>query len=555
MADLPKDSPVESGERPIMAKDASPHTNDIVNAPVVDESSSGQSDTNKGMADGVDADDSQPNHEAEDEIEHDHTEAGGDGKATSDDAHDSSSNIPASQDGKAGDAGDAVDAEIQAGVDKPKKKKKKKPAKKQGAVARKGVTGFEEFYADAPMTPDEANQEKNEIYSQSKPFPERIEQCIQRYRASRRMDPERTMLFNKYLWLGGIDASQRQFTGFANDAEAIAEANAEEIRQLTATDFVGGSGSRFFDPANEKNWEIDFYGIVKGFLSRVVPSIYMYDEKANKLAADLIKNFLNYVLMHDVCPEHNDDVEAAKLLCQRAPISLHFAHKFYNAMPGPFNTLCKELFFDGEAYKFQGETEGELYDKLVKFRIVIHTTARRWIQKRHNRLNDPTLIHILKTTEETFKVCHINLRHPSVAKVVAEELKKAGCKVDFASLGRFQAKKSVINYGWSNEVRPGQWAKIRNLGYREFLLEEDLLKMLDKGVKIRAIVCELNIGLRFIKEITDIRVEWDLFLPQMLMENWKDPVPNERPPPSVANPDVEEKAMAAEFAVDEPKDS
>lgn len=80
------------------------------------------------------------------------------------------------------------------------------------------------------------------------------------------MDPERTMLFNKYLWLGGIDASQRQFTGFANDAEAIAEANAEEIRQLTATDFVGGSGSRFFDPANEKNWEIDFYGIVKGFL-------------------------------------------------------------------------------------------------------------------------------------------------------------------------------------------------------------------------------------------------------------------------------------------------
>lgn len=143
MADLPKDSPVESGERPIMAKDASPHTNDIVNAPVVDESSSGQSDTNKGMADGVDADDSQPNHEAEDEIEHDHTEAGGDGKATSDDAHDSSSNIPASQDGKAGDAGDAVDAEIQAGVDKPKKKKKKKPAKKQGAVARKGVTGFE----------------------------------------------------------------------------------------------------------------------------------------------------------------------------------------------------------------------------------------------------------------------------------------------------------------------------------------------------------------------------------------------------------------------------
>ncbi|KAI1093022.1 Argonaute siRNA chaperone complex subunit Arb1-domain-containing protein [Rostrohypoxylon terebratum] len=552
MADLPKDSPVESGENPIMEEAASPQTNGIDNAPAMDESSSGQSDTNqdKGIAVRVDADDSQPTCEVEDEIEHEHAEAGGNGKATNDTAHDAPNNTPAPQDGM---AGDAVDTGFQAGFDSKPKKKKKKPVKKQGAVARKGVTGFEEFYADAPMTPTEAAHEKNELYSQSKSFPERIEQCIQRYRASRRMDTERTMLFNKYLWLGGIDGSQRQFTGFSNDREAIADANAEAIRDMTATDFIGGNGSRFFDPAYQELWEIDFSGIVKGFLSRVVPSIYMYDEKANKLASDLIKNFLNYVLMHDVCPEHNDDIEAAKMICERAPIDMRFLHEFCAGMPGPFNTLCTELFCDGEAYKFQGETEGDLYDKLVKFRVIVQTSAQQWIQSRHMRLNDPTLIRIVKTTEETYKVCNTHRPEPEATKVVVEELEKAGYRGNVTPLGQVDLQKSIIDYGYSNEVRPGGW-KIRNLGYQEFLLEEDLLNKLDKGVKIRVVVCELNIGLRFIKEILDIRVEWDLFLPQMLMENWKDPVPNERPPPSVANPNVEEKAMAAQFAAEEPQD-
>lgn len=80
------------------------------------------------------------------------------------------------------------------------------------------------------------------------------------------MDVERTMMFNKYLWLGGIDSSQRQFTGFAEDREALAKADAVEIRQMTATDFVGGSGSRFYDLRGSENWFVDFTGIVKGFL-------------------------------------------------------------------------------------------------------------------------------------------------------------------------------------------------------------------------------------------------------------------------------------------------
>lgn len=81
------------------------------------------------------------------------------------------------------------------------------------------------------------------------------------------MNPERTIMFNKYLWLGGIDPSPRQFTGFAEDRDALADRTADEIRQMTATDFVGGSGARFYDPlVDPDNWFVDFDGIVKCFL-------------------------------------------------------------------------------------------------------------------------------------------------------------------------------------------------------------------------------------------------------------------------------------------------
>jgi hypothetical protein len=94
----------------------------------------------------------------------------------------------------------------------------------------------------------------------------RIEECIQRYRAKRRFDSPRAFLFDKYLLLGGIDSSQRQFQGMGLDEAKTA--TAEEIRAMTARDVIhhGYAGSKFYDPDDTEHWVVDFEGIVKGFL-------------------------------------------------------------------------------------------------------------------------------------------------------------------------------------------------------------------------------------------------------------------------------------------------
>ncbi|KAI2602220.1 Argonaute complex, subunit Arb1 [Hypoxylon sp. NC1633] len=463
-----------------------------------------------------------------------HHEPDGSGNATS-------NGVPASEDAKPTNvdmASDDIERGSQPGTESdPKKKKKNKPKK----TVRKNITGFEEFFADAPMTPAEAANEKKEVYPASRGFPDRIEECIQRYRASRRMDNERTKIFNKYLGLGGIDTSPRQFTGFAEDRDALADADAEQIRRLTATDFIGGSGSRYYDPAKPDHWFVDFEGIVKGFLSRTIPDIYMYDEQINEKAATTVKNFLNYVLMHDVCLEYTDNIKAAKSICDLAPIELRMVHELFHGLPGVFNAAASSLFCDRLVDLLD---EADNFEKLVVFRLAILTSPMvdEKIKASLMSSEDPGTIHIVNTKEESYQVVDlIKPRRRDIA-LIQEKLEEAAQSGKVKPVGLIKLKPSIIELGFDNQPRADE-IDLSGAELEEYILEDDLLAKFEKGMKIRADVCELNIGVRFIKKVNDIRVSFDQFLPQMLMENWRDPVPNDRPPPSASDPDADEKAL------------
>ncbi|KAI3318708.1 hypothetical protein HD806DRAFT_309792 [Xylariaceae sp. AK1471] len=438
----------------------------------------------------------------------------------------------------------AEGAEAQLEVKKKKKKSKKTPR------SRRNITGFEEFYADAPMTPAEA-LEKKKLYDPTRPFADRIEECIQRYRARRRLETERTNMFNKYLLLGGIDTSPRQFTGMVTDKDAMAEADVEQIRSMTATDFVGGSGSRFYDGNDSENWEVDFEAVVKGFLSRTITDWYMYDEKANQTAADLTKNFLNYVLMHDVCPEYTNNLLAARHVCDIAPTELRYIHELVLELPGPFNSAARDLFCEG---KVNDLDQDENYESLVQFRL----TALLWplgekaklAKEQILKAEDPTTIQVASTTEETYQVLGIERPRRKDKKTVDEQLAKMELPRKLKPAGVLRVAPSIIAHGWGNIPRPEE-VDFSEAEEEEFILEDELLAKFEVGMKISMTVCELTVGLRFIKQVHDLRVSFDTFLPQYLMTHWKNPVPNERPPPSIHNPDAEEKVMDAEIQAED----
>lgn len=163
---------------------------------------------------------------------------------------------------------DGKNDDMGADMTAPHVKKPKSKGRGKSAGKKLRGTGFEDWFCDAPITPEEFKEEKD-IYHHSRSFIERIEQCIQHYRKRRNMDSTKANIFDKYLALGGVESGVKAFGGGALDKETLEEHNAAEIGDLQATDLVGkglGHNRKFYHPANAEHWTVDFESVVKGFL-------------------------------------------------------------------------------------------------------------------------------------------------------------------------------------------------------------------------------------------------------------------------------------------------
>ncbi len=108
------------------------------------------------------------------------------------------------------------------------------------------------------------------MYPAHRPFIERIEECIQRFRARRRMNNEQNNLFTRYLLLGGVDSETRQFQGTSDMTNADLEGRTKaEVREIAADDVIprgATTSSRYYNPSGPEHWDVDFTGVAAGFL-------------------------------------------------------------------------------------------------------------------------------------------------------------------------------------------------------------------------------------------------------------------------------------------------
>ncbi|KAJ0164080.1 Argonaute-binding protein 1 [Colletotrichum tanaceti] len=412
--------------------------------------------------------------------------------------------------------------------------KKKKSTADRGPTAlhKYRGTGFEEFYADPPMTPAEAQEERENLYHPDLPFIERIETCIQRYRARRRLGASHQM-FNKYLFLGGIDSTPRMFGGNV-DAD-LKDMSPEEKRSAAAIDTVhmSGGGSRFYNDNDPDDWDVDFAGVAAGFLSENLPTMTAWDYAQMGKAVGVLENFLTYVLQHDVCPEYNANVKEALAICQKAKVELPQAHQALLRFPGEFNLALSELFCDD--FHFFGEGEFQrpkdfAAEDVLKIAITTAGTRQQCDAVMKGLANKSIKI----VGEEECSMEVVSVQRPTIESrklVRSIRLDKGG---PFAPVGSIVAKPCLIEDGYDRGAD-------FELSKEEvtFFLDDAILVRLQPGFKLQLCVCELNIGIKFIKQARLVLVEWHTFLPQNLMQHYKEPVPCDRPPQSAVKMDGE----------------
>ncbi|KAI6712013.1 hypothetical protein JHW43_005470 [Diplocarpon mali] len=453
---------------------------------------------------------------------------------------------------------DAPKVQTVVGAAAPKKKKNKKSS---GKNKKPPPTGFEEFFADPPITPDEFDEERD-LYDENRPFEDRIESCIQRYRARRKLDGFRSNVLTKYFMLGGVEATNKAFTG-GLDKETVENSTAAEIAAITASDFVrtGTTSAKYYD--GSADWVIDFEGVAKGYFSHRVPHMFPIDAEKDVIAiANVIRNFLNYVLQHEVCPEYTLDVMAARAVCDLAEKELWAIRLLNWSLPGDFAIAASTLY--GGRFKdiYLGRTDWVDDDPDSK---EIVTLNQGFSDVKAERVfmtgiafagNDDLFVetskgnvHIVNTESKFFEVATI--QRPDVQSIeayaaITDHEGKAGNIKALGTIGyKLWEGPGLEQQDLTDEELAAEKLALQSSVIEYFWLEDDILQHFFVGMKLEATVHELNIGIKFIDSYNGVFCSFYTVLPNEKMIGWKDPVPNPRLPPTVDDPEIEERAIEA----------
>ncbi|KAK4125660.1 hypothetical protein N657DRAFT_591356 [Parathielavia appendiculata] len=396
------------------------------------------------------------------------------------------------------------------------------------------------------MTVAEYNEEKEVIYASHRPFVDRIEECIQRYRARRRLGPQRDTLFSRYLVLGGIDTTVRQFQGTRTITDDVLEdASKGEVREMTADDVIqrGGDGNynpRFYNPNYPEHWDVDFTGVAAGFVSEHLRKMVGSNTADYFMGVDVVLNFLKYVDRHDVCPEYVDDVRNAQQVCRRAHEEVPAISHLRELLPGHFNTALHVLHVKGAYDNSSGPDScwGQPLPDPKFARISTAATISILLEANHY----PTDIEwcVTDTTEMTFEVLTITPPSNAFQAKYKAINKHLADYPDIEPCGTITVRPVIVRDGWDNSMTatiPPE-ADVES----QLILEKDALELMAVGMKLTMAMGTLNVGLKFIQYIKEIRPSFYVFLPQELMFNYKEPVHNDRPARSVYDADEEDTA-------------
>lgn len=360
----------------------------------------------------------------------------------------------------------------------------------------------------------------------------RIEECLNRFRARRRLQGNLVHYFDEYLFLGGIDASQRAFQGV--DPKEYAAATAEEKQQLSNVYGIHGTGDnpKYYSPSKPEHWSVDFSAVVAGYLSEGIPCLtwgHCNAETEMQRAIDVVANFLRYLLQHDVCNEYKDDITNALALCERGREELPLLHGVIKRLPCLFNQATAEVAKSGTNIMEGNEPPTD--DEAV-FRFGLSFFGPKDACKKLETLK------VVRTVAETPCSLEIISIHPPDERTV-QLTKVFGVTTevrDAIKAGVIRCKHVRIRDELCRgDAEPELPDRVEVLVIQSFIL--DLLR---PGFIIRVTIGELNIGLKYMVNLPEILPSFYRFLPQLLMRKYKVPAPNPRPAPSALGPVVED---------------
>lgn len=264
-------------------------------------------------------------------------------------------------------------------------------------------------------------------------------------------------------------------------------------------------------------------------------------EQEIRAICGVIRNFLNYILLHEVCPEYTDDVMAARKICNLAEKELWNIRQLRSSLPGKFNMSASMLY--GVAYKdysgeFLEETDStnEDHEPLQGMRSI--REAERTFKTGIAFEGSEELflaamgadINTIKREKKFVELVRIDRAEATSIREYSKVKNPDGIAGAIHALGRIFVKPWVGPKSEAEDLTDdedeGVEYQTRPSGspLEEFWLEDHLLELCFIGMKLDITAHELDIGMKFIDEVHTVYCSFHTVLPnEKVLENWKEP--------------------------------
>ena len=271
-----------------------------------------------------------------------------------------------------------------------------------------------------------------------------------------------------------------------------------------------------------------------GGRSSRLPQVFDIEtEKAIKGHTAIIRNFLNYLLHHDVCPEYNDQINAARATCNLAEKELFSVSQAGRLLPGNFNKACSVIFGGSFQGTYVGDQEwtqsldidpGMSEDRAKK--VFLAGLAAQGDDEVFNKYNQ----HVAKNKAKMVESIHTGLEVVEIEMADQEVLKYYASPNNpvkgLAPLGRMKLKTwydpGAARDDLTEEEEKELEGKEKPINRYTIWLEDEVMSKLFVGMKLVGNLCKLSFGPWFLDSITQAHCSFYDILPNDLMLGWRE---------------------------------
>ena len=259
----------------------------------------------------------------------------------------------------------------------------------------------------------------------------------------------------------------------------------------------------------------------------------LYSEDILKKKTNVIRNFLNYLLHHDVCPEYKDQIYAARSAVDQADKELWLCTQAARLLPGEFNTACSELFggplrglYVGDQDWAKGLLAGppivgispQLARKTFKTGLVARGDER--VFELYKKQDDANKIKVMKEIETGLEITEML---PAEHEVIDLYRSKVGQGLQ--PLGRLRAKTwhypGASPEDMTEEEEAAAAAAPKVIKDYELWIEDEVLQKCFVGMKFITTIKELSFGVLYFDELRGVYCSFYDLLPNDAMIGWR----------------------------------